>query len=826
MTHSIWKSALKAALALTAGMSLVACTEDNSGDPRPEKTTSTTISDVLASEKGEEFTVECVTVVAANQQGVILQENDACIYAFLGESHNLIPGDMVTVSGTLDSRNGLLQFGGGCQLTKTWHDPKFSQPEPVNFTGADVNEYMSAPAIRYITLTGLLKVSGNYSNLEIEGTDNIGSLDYMSDDFKSTYNGHTLTISGWAFGSYKTYMYIVPVEVEDNGEWEETVPEGAIYFNSFDKELAVQDADKYETAKGWPFTEQFDGWKNEKGSGVENVSYDCGSISIRTNQSSKGSLSLYSGSGNNNLLFSTAPNHFTIQKISVPSQNLRLTFGAQRYAQGGANAFIKSDFEVKLSADGEAWSPAIDYDFGGVEDKAGDWRLAIADFTLPAGTNTLYIKFSAKVSSTNRIDDVLLVEGNGGQQIEFGKEVETPVSSISDILSKDVDNVYKAEGQVICTHSKGFLLKDDTGTILVFTKKDLGLSIGDNVTVEGATTLYGGLKQFGETSVVTKTGTGSYSHPSAKEYKASDFNAFAKAPAIQYVTYTGKMHYYKDSIYQPHYDVILDGTDIVGTISYPANTWNAVTFDGRDVIVTGYAIGYSENSYGKSVNTMITNIERADKETMPDESTALTVKALNEKLKSLESGASLKDLVAFKGYVAANDDCGALYQMVSIVDNTGEAYSGIILKGEEFNEKTLPVGTKVIVSLKDATYDLYNGLPQIKTTTIFKTEEKVSIKVPDINDDECAKYLGQYVNMKNLTAPASATTWVVNNKTTSTTFTGAKGGEVTARITKYASYKDLKIAHKTADLKGIITVFNGDYQIIPTSNDDVAGFTE
>lgn len=97
---------------------------------------------------------------------------------------------------------------------------------------------------------------------------------------------------------------------------------------------------------------------------------------------------------------------------------------------------------------GQLWSQALDYDFGSVADEPGEWRLATADFTLPAGTGTLYIKFEAKMSSVNRIDDVLLTPGNGGQAIEFGKEEETPLSTIAEVLAAPIDEVYKVEGQV------------------------------------------------------------------------------------------------------------------------------------------------------------------------------------------------------------------------------------------------------------------------------------------------------------------------------------------------------------------------------------------
>ena len=55
------------------------------------------------------------------------------------------------------------------------------------------------------------------------------------------------------------------------------------------------------------------------------------------------------------------------------------------------------------------------------------------------------------------------------------------------MLAGPIDEIYKIEGQVIGTHSKGFLVRDDTGTILVF-KKNHGTSVGDRVSVEGATT--------------------------------------------------------------------------------------------------------------------------------------------------------------------------------------------------------------------------------------------------------------------------------------------------------------------------------------------------
>ena len=822
-----FKTLLNRLAAVTfAAVLALGCGQDNPVEPdKPEEkdptlTDGTSIADVLKAEVGGTFELENVQVVGTNTNGVLLQQMGSYIYAFYGSEHGLAVGDLLRISGTTTTRNGLVQFGSGCTLEKIGN-ATVTYPKPVEMNVEAIESYMSDPEIRYVTYSGTVLLSGNYTNLEIEGSSVVGSLDYMTEEFRTKYSKHNITITGWLFGSYKTYMYTIPVEVKDNGIPQEDVPDGAIYYNDFDADLASQ---TFGDGGKWPYLDQFEGWKNGKGSGAAAVAYEFQSVSCRTNQSSKGELSLYDGSGKNNIFFSTAPAYLTIGNIAVSDRNLRLSFGAQRYSQGASNAFIKSDFEVRVSADGELWSQALAYDFGAVEDVPGEWRLATADFTLPEGVNTLYIKFIPKMSSVNRIDDVLLVAGAGGELVEFGKAETVETSTIAQVLDSPIDEVYQVEGTVVGTHSKGFLLKDETGIILTF-KKNHGVAVGDVLTVKGATSVYGGLKQFGETSELTKTGTASVTQPTAEEFTAASFDAYVAAPCIKYVKYSGFLTSYQDNIYQWHYDVTVDGTAVVGSLSYPNSTLNVTSYLDRNVIITGYAIGVTGNDT-KYLNTLVTSIEFAEAEQCPDESQAITVKELNEKLATMETGADLSGLVAVKGYVAANNEGGAMYQLISLVDNTGEPGSGIILKGEDFTEATLPVGTKVIVSLKYATYDLYKNLPQVKKAIIFPTDGKAEIVVPEIADNQCQDYLGQYVKVRNLTAPADATTWVVNNKTTTTRFTGENGLTVATYVTKYAVYKDEKIAQKTSWIKGVMEVYNDLYELVPTSMEDVSGFRE
>ena len=238
--------------------------------------------------------------------------------------------------------------------------------------------------------------------------------------FRSTLSGaHRLddvTLLEGAGGQAITFDYVEP---EDPG----MDTSDAIYFNDMDKEVASQTDNK------WPYADEFDGWKNQTGSGAANVTYTTSGVSVRSNSPSDAGYSDYAGSGNNNLLFGTN-GVVTIEKIAVSEKNLALSFGTERYLYGASdNTFNHDEFKVELSNDGTNWSSPLTYTFAKGVDPNGRWDLATADFTLPDGVTTLYIRFSSTLSGAHRLDDVLLKAGNGGQQVSFDGSEETNPST-------------------------------------------------------------------------------------------------------------------------------------------------------------------------------------------------------------------------------------------------------------------------------------------------------------------------------------------------------------------------------------------------------------
>lgn len=172
-------------------------------------------------------------------------------------------------------------------------------------------------------------------------------------------------------------------------------------------------------ANPYPLVADYTGW-NTTGEGASKVSYEGVNTSIRA--SGKSSAGAYDGaSGPNVIFFGSAPATFTVKNITLASgqTNLKLTFGGQYYDQdNNDNGFKKDDFVVSLSANGTDYTP-LSYEVNNGDQEDPYWVFATKNFTLKNATSTLYIKFEANISSKFRLDDITLMTGNGGEEIDL-----------------------------------------------------------------------------------------------------------------------------------------------------------------------------------------------------------------------------------------------------------------------------------------------------------------------------------------------------------------------------------------------------------------------
>lgn len=406
------------------------------------------------------------------------------------------------------------------------------------------------------------------------------------------------------------------VAVKQYGSGVTPPPTGdAIYANDFDKEQAQKGADGK-----FPFADAFEGWKNQTGTGADNVAYKTSGISVRSNSPSNDSHSKYKddASGVNNMFFGTS-GVFEIQKIALdPAQkNLCLTFGSYKSLYDAEdNAFVTSEFHVYLSKDGENWAEiAYDRPVGDDEhSKYGTWALATANFTLKQVPSELYIKFTSDLTSSHRIDDVKLFEGIGGTEVDLDN-ITPPVTetkTIAEVIAGSVGATYTTQGQVVAINGRSFLIQDNSGKILVYLGwkdnkpvVDYSATIGQTVKVTGKTTTYSKLVQFSETDlVIEKVSDGSFTQPTPEKFDGAAFDAYAAAtPVIKYIEYSGTL-----TIDGYYYNIAVDGTDLQGSLAYPADGFVDASLNGQVVIVKGYTLGMTNQN--KMLSTIAVSVEK------------------------------------------------------------------------------------------------------------------------------------------------------------------------------------------------------------------------
>lgn len=403
------------------------------------------------------------------------------------------------------------------------------------------------------------------------------------------------------------------VAVKQYGSGVTPPPTGdAIYANDFDKEQAQKGSDNK-----FPFADAFEGWKNQTGTGADNVAYKTSGISVRSNSPSNDSHSKYKddASGVNNMFFGTS-GVFEIQKIALEStqKNLQLTFGSYRsIIEDKDNAFKTSEFHVYLSKDGENWAE-ITYDRPVGDDEHsnhGTWALATANFTLKQVPSELYIKFTSDLTSAHRIDDVKLFEGIGGTEVDLDNIV-TETKTIAEVIAGSVGATYTTQGQVVAINGRSFLIQDNSGKILVYLGwkdnkpvVDYSATIGQTVKVTGKTTTYSKLVQFSETDlVIEKVSDGSFTQPTPEKFDGAAFDAYAAAtPVIKYIEYSGTL-----TIDGYYYNIAVDGTDLQGSLAYPADGFVDASLNGQVVIVKGYTLGMTNQS--KMLSTIAVSVEK------------------------------------------------------------------------------------------------------------------------------------------------------------------------------------------------------------------------
>lgn len=645
------------------------------------------------------------------------------------------------------------------------------------------------------------------------------------------------------FEVYNSYGALIQKDV--NVLQGEVVPP-TIIFNETAGNEAVDDK---------PLVSAYTGW-NTTGEGASKVSYEGTNTSIRS--SGKSSAGAYDGaSGPNVIFFGTAPATFTVKNITLASgqTNLKLTFGGQYYDQdNNDNGFKKDDFVVSLSANGTDYTP-LSYEVNNGDQEDPYWVFATKNFTLKNATSTLYIKFEAKASSKFRLDDITLMTGNGGEEIDLaGGGVVPPDPSGDAIYENNFDKTPAAE-----VDSKWpFLDQTDAWQNASGTGNSTVTYTSTNVSVRTSGKLSGGYDGasgsnkifFGSAPATFDINT--ITMPAGKtNYRIIFGGAYSQSNGGTY-----------DNIFKPEsfHVAVGNGTDWSGNLTYekiggsdttdPYWVQFAVDFTLKEAVsqlsirftadlASVFAIDdvqLVEGNGGQEVD-----LEGGVVPPDPGEATAITIPELIAQMTDTEAPVDA-NADRYLDAVVMNDVAGANYTFNNLIlatENATEAGNGITLYGSQVEPSTLGLnkGDKVRVTLYKglAKVENYNGMYEVtgdKNATWCKVEKTgtvTSIPTATIAAADLAKYQGMAVTIANASV-AQAGVWASASALSSHTFT-ADGANFTV-FCKQSDEKNpsvfLDVPYKaaTGNISGLAAVYKNNSQLVPRNLDDVAAFSD
>lgn len=645
------------------------------------------------------------------------------------------------------------------------------------------------------------------------------------------------------FEVYNSYGALIQKDV--NVLQGEVVP-STLIFNETAGNEAVDDK---------PLVSAYTGW-NTTGEGASKVSYEGTNTSIRS--SGKSSAGAYDGaSGPNVIFFGSAPATFTVKNITLASgqTNLKLTFGGQYYDQdNNDNGFNKDNFVVYLSANGTDYTP-LSYEVNDGDQVDPYWVFATKNFTLKNATSTLYIKFEAKASSKFRLDDITLMTGNGGEEIDLAGGGVVPPDPSGDAIYEN--NFDKTPAEKV-DNKWPFLDQTDAWQNASGTGNSTVTYTSANVSVRTSGKLSGGYDGasgsnkifFGSAPATFDINT--ITMPAGKtNYRIIFGGAYSQSNGGTY-----------DNIFKPEsfHVAVGNGTDWSGNLTYekiggsdttdPYWVQFAVDFTLKEAVgqlsirftadvASVFAIDdvqLVEGNGGQEVD-----LEGGVVPPDPGEATAITIPELIAQMTTTEAPVDA-NADRYLDAVVMNDVAGGNYTFNNLIlatENATEAGNGITLYGSQVEPSTfgLNKGDKVRVTLYKGLAKVVNcdgmykvtGAKEATWCKVEKTGTVTSIPTATIAAADLAKYQGMAVTIANASV-AQAGVWASAAQLSSHTFT-ADGANFTVFCKQSAEnapsvFLDVPFKAGSGNISGLAAVYKNNSQLVPRNLDDVAAFSD
>ena len=291
----------------------------------------------------------------------------------------------------------------------------------------------------------------------------------------------------------------------------------------------------------------------------------------------------------------------------------------------GSMALITYTMALDVPEDVQLMNAATEYtltedDYKAIWGSEEDYATALT----PKTVNKL--KSVIPVADDARAGEYVVVTYNYSNEEPATEEPETPdtpdqpeAPAYTSVLGTAVlDDVVEVKGYISAVSTQGPILTDNTGSIIVYKAADLGLAVGDEVTVNGTIRAYNNGFQFDYSKgdvTVEKTGETTVAYPAevldiTGAYADELLTARVENEYAYYAKMTGSV-----SISGNYYNFNIPGAETaVGSIYGATDEVKSWLEDGMECTLYGYFFSISKTGdpkVAKYINIIVTSVEPA-----------------------------------------------------------------------------------------------------------------------------------------------------------------------------------------------------------------------
>lgn len=259
------------------------------------------------------------------------------------------------------------------------------------------------------------------------------------------------------------------------------------------------------------------------------------------------------------------------------------------------------EFTVDVTVNGDDFTTDIDVDWIRFAGMASDGDGSTMTFSYDE--NTVPSPREATITLTS-------TQGDASSTVTISVTQAGPVpetTTIENAIGNLMDEYAAVEGTIVAVCERGYVLSDETASILVYYGGgyDGEYGVGDKVKVVGEVSSYNNGPQFnGPDSVELIEDGDSYEYPSPVILDAAAINAIVAASGLVDITYFEAIGIPGGS----YHNIAVDGTDTALAFYYAPDSFNVGSYDGKSITVRGY---YTSKQSGR-INFIVTDIKEAE----------------------------------------------------------------------------------------------------------------------------------------------------------------------------------------------------------------------